>query len=93
MAKVGFIPGKVSQRGEEIYRNQYQREFEANFRGEFVMIDVETEKAYRGATATEAYENARRQSAEGPFYLLKVGEPGAYKIRYSTDADGNRIFR
>jgi len=80
MGEVGFIPGTVPKRGEDIYRSKFQGEFEANFLGQFAVIDVKTEKAYRGATATEAYENARRQSANGPFYLIKVGELGAFKF-------------
>jgi hypothetical protein len=82
MAEVGFIPGKVTEHGEKIYRSKFRDDFEANFRGQFAMIDVETEEAYRGATAEEAYENACRQSAKGPFYLVKVGELGAFKLRH-----------
>jgi hypothetical protein len=93
MAEVGFIPRKVAERGEEIYRDRYQREFEANFRGQFVVIDVKTEEAYRGATGQEAYENARRQSAKGPFHLVKVGAAGAYKLSNSINGDGDWIFR
>jgi hypothetical protein len=93
MAEVGFIPKKVAERGEAIYCDKYQREFEANFRGQFVMIDVKTEEAYRGNTPEEAYENARRQSAKGPFHLIKVGAAGAYKLSNAINGDRDWIFR
>ena len=34
MGEVGFIPGTVTKRGEEIYRSKFQGEFEANFLGQ-----------------------------------------------------------
>ena len=93
MSEVGFIPKKIVERGEEIYRTRFKSDFEANFLGQFVMIDVNTEQAYRGATAEEALQNARRQSAEGPFHLIKVGEAGAFKVRYPSDGNNNWVFR
>ncbi len=93
MAEAWLNPKENAARGEEIYHTKFQRDFEANFMGQFVAIDVKTEQAYRGDTGQDAYDNARRHSAKGPFHLIKVGAAGAYKLRRRINGDSDRIFR
>jgi len=49
-----FDPTEVAARGEKIYAEKYQKEFEAKHTGKFVAIEVETERAFVGSTSGEA---------------------------------------
>ena len=73
-------PKAVVEAGERIYKEKYQRDFEAAHLGKFAVIDVKTAKAYLGDTPEQAFENGRKGAPEGIFYLIKVGSPGAYRV-------------
>lgn len=70
----------VSRRGERIYRERYQSEFETKYKGQFVLIDVNDGRAYRGRSEVEAYDSAIDAAPNGEFYLVKVGSPSVYKF-------------
>jgi len=62
MGEVGFIPGTVTKRGEEIYRSKFQGEFEANFLGQFAVIDVRRRRRIGG----ELPQKPMRTPADNP---------------------------
>lgn len=80
-------PQQIAEKGEDIYRRLYQAKLELTNRGQFVAIDVTSEKAYVGATPEDAYENARRDGRVGPFHLIKIGDVGAFRVSYSEDGN------
>jgi hypothetical protein len=86
-------PRAVAERGERIYQEKFRKDFEANYLGKFVVIDVLTEMAYLGDTPEAAYESARKDAPRGIFHLLKVGELGAFRVSYSSHADLDWLFR
>jgi hypothetical protein len=88
-----FNPRRLAERGEEIYRRKFKADFESRHKGEFVAIDVDGERAFSGNTPDDAYAEARRVIPEGVFHLIKVGEPGAYRISYGADGDSDWLFK
>ena len=83
-------PTEIAQTAEDVYREHFQDEAEKHHKGEFVVIDVNTSKAYFGTRPIEAHTNARRENPTGLFHLMKVGQPGAFKLshvnqRYQSD--------
>jgi hypothetical protein len=76
-------PKAVVEAGERIYKENYQRGFEAAHLGKFVVIEVNTGKAYLGDTPEQAFENGRKGAPEGVFHLIKVGSPGAFRVSYA----------
>ncbi len=89
---ISFDPKAVAERGEEIYREKYKADFESRLRGQFVAIDVGTEKAYPAPTAEQAYRLARQNSPHGVFHLIRVGQPGAFRVSYSANGNLDRLF-
>jgi hypothetical protein len=79
-------PKAVVEAGERIYKEKYQRDFEAAHLGKFAVIEVKTGKAYLGDTPEDAFENGRKGAPEGVFHLIKVGSPGAYRVSYAGSA-------
>jgi len=83
-----FNPRAVAEKGEEIYRRKYKTDYEAKYLGDFVVVDVVTEDAFRGRTPEDAHSLARRTN-KGPFHLLKVGEAGAFRVSYCADGEAS----
>jgi hypothetical protein len=81
-------PRSVAALGEKIYAERYREEFEQLYLGQFVVIDVTTEEAYRGITPEEAINAARQHAPQGVFHMIRVGEPGAFRVSYTARVAG-----
>lgn len=86
-------PQQVAESGHEIYSRLYQAEYEANRLGQFVIIDVTTERAYPSEDFHDALREARADNPTGIFHLMKVGAPGAYRVSYSANASRRGILQ
>jgi len=86
-------PKHIAEMGEKIYADRYKTEFEKLYRGQFVAIDVSTAKAYRGATPQAAFAAARQASPNGLFHLIRIGQPGAFRVSYSSSPAVDWVFR
>lgn len=93
MAVLIFNPKNLAERGEEIYRRKFKADFERRHIGKFVAIDVTGERAYLGKTPEEAFAKAKRAVPDGVFHLIKVGEPGAYRVSYGADGDPDWLLK
>jgi hypothetical protein len=78
--------GELARRGQEIYKREYRERFECEHMGEYAVIEVESGRAYLGESAMDAIDAARREFAQGLFHLVKVGQPGAFRVSYTSDA-------
>ncbi len=77
----------MAERGKQIYAEKYQKSYELDHFGEFVVIDVITEGAYLGKSPEDAYKNAKSKGKKGPFHLIRVGSAGAYRVSYTSNAN------
>jgi hypothetical protein len=77
------FPGfrELGERGEKIYREKYQVEFENRCRGQVVAIDVHTERAFVAPTLTEAGNHGRAACPRGFFYFVRIGAPAVFRCR------------
>jgi hypothetical protein len=89
-------PQDIVDAGERIYREKYKSALEQNSPGQFVAIDVKTEKAYIAAQPEIALEKARSEAPTGVFHLIRVGASGAFRVshvRTNAAAPGFGLFR
>lgn len=84
-------PEAVATRGEAIYTERYRAQFERDYPGQFVAIDIVTDAAYRGLTPEAALTLAREGSPQGIFHLIRIGEPGAFRVSYTSASRRHRI--
>lgn len=78
MAVLDFDPNAVADRGRKIY-DRYRRKLEAEHVGKIVVIDVPSERFFLGESPENAYRAARQANKDGPFHVVRVGEPGVYR--------------
>ena len=79
-------PAAVAEAGKLIYEKNFKGEYETAHRGKFVVIDVQSQKAYLGKSSLEAYQLARQDAPTGLFHLLKIGARAAFKVNFNSHA-------
>jgi len=72
---------EIAARGERIYEHRYKAEFETLYPGQFVAIDIDSERTYFGATPNDAYLCGLRVSPGACLFLVKVGASAAFAIQ------------
>ena len=81
-------PQTIAEKGEQIYRQKYQMDYERRFLGKFVAIDVTTGSVFVADSPADAIVAGQKaENVGGPFYVIKVGSAGVYRVGYSA---GNR---
>ena len=86
-------PQSIAERGEQIYRERYQQEYEKLYLNKFVAIDVGTGKAFVADSPTQSILLAQKgERAGGPFHVIKIGSPGVYRVGYSAPNHHDWIF-
>lgn len=62
----------VADRGERVYHDLYQHEYESMFGGQYVVIEVLTKRAYVSSSAAGAIIKAKTDDSNGLFHLIKI---------------------
>ncbi len=86
-------PQAIAEKGERIYKEKYQQEYEKTLAGKFVAIDINTEKASVADSPEEAFEAAQKDNPGGYYHLIKIGSPGVYRAGYTSAATRDWIFQ
>lgn len=73
-------PERLAARAEEIYREKFQTEYEAEHLGKFVVIDIDSGRASVHVDPAEALRLASESSNAGRLHLIRVGSPGAFRV-------------
>jgi hypothetical protein len=76
-------PKQLAEKGESIYKNKYQADYERLHAGKYVAIDINSEKAFVADTPEAAVELLQKENPKGFFHLIKVGSSGVYKVGYN----------
>ncbi|HXL23831.1 MAG TPA: hypothetical protein VOA78_15315 [Candidatus Dormibacteraeota bacterium] len=69
----------IAERGEAIYKNRYQADFESKFHDKFVAVNVRNEDATIADTSEEAIRLALEKDPDGLFHLMRVGHQAAFE--------------
>jgi alkaline phosphatase len=78
----------IAERGEAIYKNKYQTEFEAKCLGKFVAINILNEDATVADTSEEAIRLALEKEPDGFFHLVRVGHKAAFEAGWYMSCVG-----
>lgn len=69
----------IARRGELIYRERYEQDFEKEFAGKFAAINVNTGDATVADSAEEAVREALEKDPNGLFHLVRVAHKAAFQ--------------
>ena len=73
----------VAERGERIYRERYQTDYEKSRPGMYVVIDVDGGQSFVSDTPESALREAMSARPDGRFHLIRVGASAVFKVGYS----------
>jgi hypothetical protein len=88
----GFNALEIAEAGRRVYE-RHRIDFERHHPGQYVLIDVRTEKVFTAESPEAAYRQVAPDQREGPFYLVRVGERAAFRSRRQPNGDAVRIAR
>ncbi len=75
-----YSPAEVETLGEEIYEQQVRRIVEAENKGKFVVIDIETGEYEVDEDDLQATKRALAKRPNAVLYGLRIGYPTAYTL-------------
>jgi len=93
MPRVFANPQDIAQTGQKIYNEKYREDYEKNHAGQFVAIDVNTERAFVASDPEEAVQAAQRAEPKAVLHLIRIGARGAFKVSYTSNAGADWVFR
>ncbi|MEK7103853.1 MAG: hypothetical protein AAB842_00450 [Patescibacteria group bacterium] len=82
-------PEIIAEKGENIYQEKLKDILEKDHKGEFVAIEVESERYFLGKTPEEALGVAKKEFSDRIFHLIRIGYAGVYKGSWSV---GNKNY-
>lgn len=80
MLYANYTPEEVEARGEAIYEEQIRDRVEAENRGKFLVIDIETGDYEIDADDLRATMRALAKRPAAILYGLRIGYPTAYRL-------------
>lgn len=77
LARTNHSSGQiVADKGEQIYKDLFQEQYEQEYSGQYVIIDVLKKRAYVAGSAARAFIKAKADAPNGLFHLIKIqGSP------------------
>lgn len=85
-------PQVIAEKGERIYKDKFQEEYERKYPGKFLAIDITSEQVFLADTPEEAIQEAQAVNRTGYFHLIKIGSSGVYRVGYTSGVYGDWIF-
>ena len=73
----------IADKGERIYQDLFQEEYETNFPGQYVVIEVVTKPAYSSETAEGAISKATENTPDGLFHIVRIQGSAPNRITLS----------
>ena len=72
---------------------RHRADYERLHPGKYVLIAIRTEKLFLAESPENAYRRAEAENEEGPFYLVRIGYPAAYRSRRVPNGADTRVTR
>jgi hypothetical protein len=76
-------PNSIAEKGEALYRDKFQTEYEIKYPGKFLAIDVNTAIPYVADTPEQAVEALLKANSKAYYHVVRIGAPGVYRVGYA----------
>jgi hypothetical protein len=88
-----LTPQEISDRGDALYAKKFRAEYEKQYPGKFLAIDVTSEQGFLGESPEQALEAAQAQNINGYFHLVKIGSAGVFRVSFSRSHTHDGVIR
>ena len=76
-------PNSIAEKGEQLYREKFQGEYEVKFPGKYLAIDVNSAIPYVADTPEDAVEALLRANPTAYYHVVRIGASGVYRVGYA----------
>jgi hypothetical protein len=76
-------PNSIAEKGEELYREKFQGEYEVRFPGKYLAIDVNSSTPFVADTPEEAVEALLKANPHAYYHVVRIGASGVYRVGYA----------
>lgn len=83
-----YTPEEVESRGEAIYEQEIRPKVEAEHKGKFLVLDIETGQYEIDEDDVTATKRALAKRPDAVLYGLRIGYPTAYRLGGHVATDG-----
>ena len=80
MPYANYSPEEVESRGEAIYQQELREKVEAQNKGKFLVVDIETGQYEIDEDDLKATRRALAKRRDAVLYGLRIGYPAAYRL-------------
>ena len=80
MPYASYSPQEVESRGEAIYQQELRERVEAEHKGKFLVVDIETGQYEIDEDDLQATRRALAKRPDAVLYGLRIGYPAAYRL-------------
>ncbi len=82
---------QLSEEGKRIYEESKEN-LEAEHKGDYLVIEVESGNYFIGETIEEAGKKARKEYPDKVFYLIRIGYPGVFNLSTFASESNEDLF-
>ncbi len=75
-----YSSAEIAERGQALYDQQVRGKVEPNYKGKYLVLDIETGEYEIDDHELAALERAKATNPDAALYMLRVGYSSAYRI-------------
>jgi hypothetical protein len=76
-----YSSDEISTRGQALYEHEIRHRLDADARGKFLALDTESGEYEVDTDERAAVQRIRARHPDAVLYLLRIGQPTAYRLR------------
>lgn len=76
-------PNSIAEKGEALYREKFQAEYEVRYPGKYLAIDVNSALPYIADTPEQAVEALLQANPHAYYHIVRIGAAGVYRVGYT----------
>jgi hypothetical protein len=80
MPQTRYTREEIVRRGQALYDEQIGPQIEAENKGKFLVVNIETGEYELDTDELAALRRAKSKNPDAPLYLLRVGYPATYTL-------------
>jgi len=80
MTHPSYTRDEIASRGQKLYEQQIRAKVDAEHKGKFLVLDIETGEYEIDANELGAVKRAKTKNSDAVLYILRVGYPTAYRL-------------
>lgn len=80
MSHPRYTSEEIARRGQALYEAQIQGKLDATYKGQFLVLDIETDEYELDRDELAALQRAKAKRPDAALYILRIGYSTAHRL-------------